>query len=49
MLYPIQNAIRNKLDLSGIWDFCIDPEARGEQDGWYNGLKESRPIAVPGS
>jgi beta-glucuronidase len=49
MLYPIQNAIRNKLDLSGIWDFRIDPEARGKQDGWYNGLTESRPIAVPGS
>jgi beta-glucuronidase len=49
MLYPIQNSVRNKLDLSGIWDFKTDPDAVGEQDGWFNGLTESRPIAVPGS
>ncbi len=49
MLYPIQNDTRNRLDLSGIWDFRTDPESAGEQHGWYNGLRESRPIAVPGS
>jgi beta-glucuronidase len=49
MLYPIQNDVRNKLDLSGIWDFQTDPEATGEQNGWANGLSESRPIAVPSS
>ena len=49
MLYPIQNTIRNKLDLSGIWDFKIDPEGHGVQEGWFNGLSDSRPIAVPGS
>ena len=49
MLYPIQNSVRNKLDLSGIWDFKTDPEGVGEQNGWFNGLAESRPIAVPGS
>jgi beta-glucuronidase len=49
MLYPIQNDSRNKLDLSGIWDFKIDPDEVGAQDGWFNGLTGSRPIAVPGS
>lgn len=49
MLYPIQNDTRNRLDLSGIWDFRTDPESVGEQHGWYNGLRESRPMAVPGS
>jgi beta-glucuronidase len=49
MLYPQQNSVRNKLDLSGIWDFKIDPNAVGEQDGWPNGLEGARPIAVPGS
>ncbi len=49
MLYPIQNDVRNKLDLSGIWDFKIDPDEVGERDGWFNGLAEARPIAVPGS
>lgn len=49
MLYPIQNSVRNKLDLSGIWDFRTDPEEVGEQQGWFNGLAGARPIAVPGS
>ncbi len=49
MLYPIQNDVRNKLDLSGIWDFQPDPEETGEHDAWFNGLSSSRPMAVPGS
>ncbi len=49
MLYPIQNEIRNRLELSGIWDFQIDPEEAGEQQGWANGLASPRPMAVPGS
>jgi beta-glucuronidase len=49
MLYPIQNDIRNKLDISGIWDFQIDPDEIGLKNHWFNGLTESRPMAVPGS
>lgn len=49
MLYPIQNNRRNKLDLSGIWDFKTDPDGVGEKNGWANGLSDSRPMAVPGS
>jgi beta-glucuronidase len=49
MLYPVQNSVRNRLDLSGIWDFKTDPDEVGEQDGWFNGLADARPIAVPGS
>jgi beta-glucuronidase len=49
MLYPQQNLFRNKLDLSGIWDFQIDPDQKGEQNGWQNGLDAARPMAVPGS
>ena len=49
MLYPQQNDHRNKLDLSGIWDFQIDPEHIGEHNGWAHGLASSRPMAVPGS
>jgi hypothetical protein len=26
MLYPIQNGVRNTLDIFGIWDFKIDPD-----------------------
>jgi beta-glucuronidase len=49
MLYPIQNEVRNTLDISGIWDFRADPDAVGERDQWFNGLRDARPIAVPGS
>ncbi|MCX7707572.1 MAG: beta-glucuronidase [Anaerolineae bacterium] len=49
MLYPIQNSARNKLDLSGIWDFKTDPDWIGEASGWADGLEGARPIAVPGS
>lgn len=49
MLYPIQNGVRNKLDLSGIWDFKADPKWVGEAEGWANGLEGARPMAVPGS
>jgi beta-glucuronidase len=49
MLYPIQNDVRNKLDLSGIWEFKTDPEGVGVDEGWFAALDDSRPIAVPGS
>lgn len=49
MLFPQQNLSRNKLELSGIWDFRIDPDQIGESQAWYNGLNDVRPIAVPGS
>ncbi|MGC9334781.1 MAG: sugar-binding domain-containing protein, partial [Anaerolineae bacterium] len=49
MLYPIQNSIRNKLDISGIWDFQTDPDWVGEANSWAMGLAEPRPMAVPGS
>lgn len=51
MLYPTQNNVRNRLDLSGIWDFQIDPERTGTAKGYATGLNpaEARPMAVPGS
>lgn len=49
VLYPIQNSTRNKLDISGIWDFKTDPDWVGEAGGWANGLEGARPMAVPGS
>ena len=48
-LYPQQNAIRNRLDLSGIWNFQLDPNDEGEGSGWFNGLPDPQSIAVPGS
>ena len=49
MLYPIQNDFRNKLDISGIWDFQTDPKEVGAEEGWFNGLSNPRPMALPGS
>ena len=49
MLYPQQNNKRNLLDFPGIWDFQIDPDEIGESAGWFNGLNDARPIAVPAS
>ncbi|RME64623.1 MAG: beta-glucuronidase, partial [Caldilineae bacterium] len=46
---PQQNDRRNLLDLSGLWDFQIDPEDEGVAAGWFNGLEPARPIAVPAS
>ncbi len=49
MLYPQQNDVRNRLDLSGFWTFKLDPDEVGESQGWFDGLRDSRQIAVPGS
>ncbi len=49
MLYPQQNRIRQALDLSGFWQFQLDPEGVGEAEGWARGLPAPRTIAVPGS
>jgi beta-glucuronidase len=49
MLYPQQNDKRNVLDLSGFWDFKLDPEGIGEDEGWFNGLEAPRTVAVPAS
>ena len=48
-LFPQQNDVRNTLNRSGMWQFKKDSLAVGEQENWFNGLKETRSIAVPGS
>lgn len=46
-LYPLQNAKRNVLDLSGLWRFQLDPKNEGEARGWMRGLPAPRFIPVP--
>lgn len=48
-LFPQQNDFRNMLNLSGVWKFQKDSLGIGEKEKWFNGLKASRSIAVPGS
>jgi len=49
MLYPQQNDTRNVLDLSGLWQFALDPDDRGEDQGWQAAPPADRLVAVPGS
>ena len=48
-LMPEQNLIRNVLNLSGMWSFKVDSNNVGENEKWYIGLKQAKPIAVPAS
>lgn len=49
MLYPQQNDVRDMFDLSGVWDFKLDPDEVGERERWFDGLESPRLIAVPAS
>ncbi len=46
-LYPHESATRRVRDLSGLWDFRLDPDGRGETLGWPNGFGDARRIPVP--
>ena len=49
MIYPQQNSFRQKRELSGFWDFKLDPSNHGLRKGWPKGFSRGREIAVPGS
>jgi len=44
-----QNAHRQARDLSGSWDFKMDPQGIGKKAKWFHGLKKPRKIPVPSS
>ena len=46
---PQRNAYRNLMDLSGFWQFQLDPKGEGEQANWKDGLPSPRVIPVPAS
>ena len=48
-LRPQQNSHRNLMDLSGFWQFQLDPKGEGEQANWKDGLPSPRVIPVPAS
>jgi beta-glucuronidase len=47
LLLPQQNQHRNLRDLSGLWQFQLDPKNEGEGARWFDGLPAARTIAVP--
>jgi beta-glucuronidase len=46
-LYPHESATRTTRDLSGLWDFRLDPEDQGEAKRWFEGFDQARRIPVP--
>ncbi|MCW3804523.1 glycoside hydrolase family 2 TIM barrel-domain containing protein [Plebeiibacterium marinum] len=48
-LFPQRNEVRELKKISGIWKFKKDAEDKGVEEQWFNGLKDFRSIAVPGS
>lgn len=44
-----RNLYRDVQPMSGIYGFSTDPEGLGETERWFEGLPNSRPIAVPAS
>jgi beta-glucuronidase len=41
-LYPDANEFREVLDLSGLWDFKLDPRDEGERSSWFRRLRLPR-------
>ena len=48
MLYPQSNLYRQRVDLSGYWNFKLDPHDEGIAQTWFNDFT-GEPIAVPAS
>jgi beta-glucuronidase len=49
MIYPQNNNFRQARDLSGRWDFRMDPDDHGLKKGWGKGFARDRKIIVPAS
>jgi beta-glucuronidase len=50
MLRPQDNEVRETKRLDGLWDFVVDHDGVGRDQGWWQGqLRSSRPIPVPSS
>ena len=46
-LRPQQNRFRDVCDLSGLWQFQMDPDGIGESGAWHTALPKARLIPVP--
>lgn len=49
MITPQANKFREKNDLSGFWQFDVDPQDIGEKQNWSSGFSGGKAIAVPAS
>ena len=50
LLYPLNTATRQVVDLSGMWKFCFDKQGNGEEEGYPCALPpHSVDMPVPAS
>ncbi|RSX53981.1 beta-glucuronidase [Bifidobacterium goeldii] len=50
LLYPQVTETRRIQSLDGMWNFALDPQERGERDGWpTRGLEHPEQVPVPAS
>jgi beta-glucuronidase len=50
MLYPRESETRQVVDVSGLWNFRLDPDDLGLSEKWFQGgLKSAAPMPVPAS
>ena len=49
LLYPVESSSRRVSSLDGMWKFQFDPESKGEENGWVNGLPDPVSMPVPSS
>lgn len=49
MLYPKTTLTRRRISMDGMWKFCLDEKAVGENEGWIDGIPGEEIIPVPAS
>lgn len=49
MLYPRNTSTRRVVDMCGMWKFHFDPEGKGAEEKWEQGLPSHELIPVPAS
>lgn len=49
LLYPCNNQSRTSFNLDGLWKFRFDPESRGQDENWENGIPDPITMPVPAS
>lgn len=48
-LYPRSNEVRTSILLDGLWKFQFDPDSRGAEENWPEGLPDPISMPVPAS
>jgi len=48
-LAPLTAPQEPPLDLSGAWTLRLDPDDRGDEEGWFKGQLDGAPVTLPGT